>query len=43
MVFPFFHMKKALGGENSEVSADALGRLCVAFPLQFLGCIRSTV
>ena len=36
-------MKKASGGENSEVPADALGRLCVAFPLQFLGCIRLAV
>ena len=25
---------------NTEVPADALGRLCVAFPLQLLGCIR---
>ena len=40
VVFPFFHMKMASAAKNSEVPADALGRLCVAFPLQFLGCIR---
>ena len=39
VVLPFFHMKKDSAAKNSEVPTDALGRLCVAFLFQFLGCI----
>ena len=31
------HIRALVG--RYEVYADALGRLCAAFPLQFLGCI----